>query len=205
MCRRENPELFPFRCRLPVPLRVAAVLIALFIASPVWAQPEQPGYFEVRSASHELVDGVYYVDARIFLQLPTDAIEALHSRLHLTIRLEVQFLNRLRFWWDNAEHEETKRLVLSWQPLTDRYLVRDADTDQRRSFVTLAGALEFIGRLDHMAIAEASELDDDRRYDVRVRAVLDKNDFPGPIRFLALFQRDWSVGSDWLEWRLDED
>jgi hypothetical protein len=96
-------------------------------------------------------------------------------------------------------------MVLSWQPLTDRYLVRDAETNRRQSFVTLAGALEFIGRLDHLAMAEASELDEDRRYDIRVRAVLDKNDFPGPISFLAFFRRDWSVASDWLEWRLDED
>ena len=125
--------------------------------------------------------------------------------MHLTIRIEVEFLNRLRFWWDPVAYERVRRLQLTWQPLTDRYVVRDIDTNEREAFVTLAGALEFIGRLDRLRIVEASELDDDRRYDVRVRAVLDKNDFPGPISFLALFRRDWSVASDWLQWRLDED
>lgn len=205
MCRRGNPGLYPVRCRLSLSVRAAVLLTALLAVGTLRAQPDQPGYFEVRSGSHELVDGVYYVDARIFLQLPTDAIDALHSRVHLTIRLEVQFLNRLRFWFDNVAFERTRRSVLSFQPLTDRYVVRNIETNERESFVALAGALEFIGRLDHMAIAEASELDEDRRYDIRVRAVLDKNDFPGPISFLALFRRDWSVASDWFEWRLDED
>lgn len=188
----------------PVPVRVVALLVALLAATLVRAQPDQPGYFEARSGSHELVDGVYYVNARFFLQLPTEAIDALHSRVHLTIRLEVQFLNRLRLWWDNVAHERAQSLQVTWQPLTDRYVVRDIDTNEREAFVTLAGALEFIGRLDRLRIVEASELED-RRYDVRVRAVLDKNDLPGPISFLALFQKDWSVASDWLLWRLDED
>ncbi len=43
-------------------------------------------------------------------------------------------------------------------------------------------------------------LDDDRGYDVRLRAVLDDEQFPGPLRLLAFWRRDWSIASDWYRW-----
>lgn len=181
------------------------LLLAVCWVSGVWAQSDDEGRFEVRDGSHRLVDGVYYVDARIDLRLPPDAANALRSRVPLTIRIEAQFLNRLRLWWDLVAFQATRRLQIYYRPLTDRYIVRDIDTNDREDFVTLSGALEFIGRVDGLAVADAAEVDEDRRYEVRVRAVLDKDDFPGPLRFFAFWRRDWSLASDWLQWRLDED
>ena len=188
--------------------RVRAALLAVCLllgADSLPAQEDDPGHFEVREANHELIDGVYYVNARIDLRLSTEAEETLRSRIPLPIRIEVEFLNRLRLWLDNTAFENSRRMQLEFHPLNNRYLVRDLDTNEREDFVTLAGALAFVGRLDHLRMAEADELDKDLRYDVRVRAVLAKDDFIGPLRLLALFRRDWSIASDWYEWRLEED
>jgi hypothetical protein len=169
------------------------------------AQAEDPGAFEVRTASHELIRGVYYVNALISLRLPTAATNALHSRLPLTIRVEVEFLNRLRFWWDATDVVVSRRSQLAYYPLTDRYVVQNINTGDRVSFETLPDALEFLGRVDNLPIVDAALLDDDRRYDVRLRAVLDTDALPGPLRLLAFWRRDWSIESDWLQWRLDDD
>jgi len=185
--------------------RTAVFCLAVFASAGLWAQAEDPGNFEVRAGSTVLDDGVYYVDALISLRLPSQATQALQSQLPLTIRVEVQFLNRLRLWWDTVEHEVSQRSQLRYSRLTDRYIVYNINTGVRDSFVTLTGALEFLGRVDHLPIVDAALLDDDRRYDVRIRAILDKDDLPGPLRLLAFWRRDWSINSDWLLWRLDDD
>lgn len=184
----------------------AAVLLLTVVASPgLRAQSDDSGEFEVQAAGHELVDGIYYVNARVSLRLPADAAAALHSRLPLTIRVEVEFLNRLRLWWDNVEHQVSQRIQLTYYSLTDRYVVHNINTGERPSFESLAEALEYVGRVDLLPIVDAAVLDEDRRYDVRVRAVLEPVELPGMLRFFAFWRREWSIESDWLQWRLDDD
>lgn len=185
--------------------RVGALALALAFSASVPAQPEDPGKFEVRTGTTELVNGVYYVDALIYLRLPTEITEALRSKFPLTIRIEVQFLNRLWFWWDPVEREVVQRYQLSYLPVTDRYVVQNLNVEGLQSFVTLADALQYIGEVDDLPVVDASVLDEDRRYDVRIRAELDKKELPGPLRVRAWWRRDWSIGSDWLQWRLDDE
>jgi hypothetical protein len=184
-------------------LRALILGIGLFVAIQT-AVAQDRGQFEVLTATDELVDGIYEVDALIYLRLPTEATDALHATVPLTIRIEVQFLNRLWFWWDNTEFEKVQRFRLSYYPLADRYVVHNLQTNQRSPFASLEDALEFIGQVDALPVVDAALLDDDRRYDIRVRAVLDKEELPGPLRMMAFWRRDWSIASEWLLWRLDD-
>ncbi len=198
--------------------RAALIALVLLCGGEAAAQAEDEGKFEVLERGHELVDGVYRVSGTIYLRLPTGATDALHSTLPLTIRVEVQFLNRLWFWWDNSEFERTVRYRLTYYSLADRYVVEieppegdEAESLQataggfeRQTFPTLRAALDHIGRIDSLPVVEASELDSNLRYDIRIRAVLDQDGYPGPIRLLAFWRPDWSISSEWLSWRLDE-
>ena len=66
----------------------------------------------------------------------------------------------------------------------------------------LALAVSTAGGLGSMPCAL---LEPDRRYDVRLRVVLDMESFPGPLRLLAFWRRDWSIASDWYRWRLEKE
>jgi hypothetical protein len=195
--------------RNPHGLRPRAALLALALAWSwsAWSQVDDPGRFAVQSASHELVGDVYYVDALISLRLPSEALNALHSRVPLTIRVEVEFLNRLRLWWDTTTTSASRRSQLEFHPLTSRYVVRSIseDSEEAEGFSTLAEALEFLGRVDRFKVAAVDDLNPDNRYVIRIRAVLDRADLPGPLALLAFWRRDWSVASDWWQWRLEED
>jgi hypothetical protein len=193
---------------------------AFLCAGQASAQAEDEGQFEVLERELELVDGVYRVSGRIYLRLPSDAAMTLQSTVPLTIRVEVQFLNRLWFWWDNAEFERILRYRLSYNSTANRYVVEmeppeegemefsfgtDEGYYERETFQTLRAALDYIGQIDSLAVARASELDRNLRYDIRIRAVLDQGGLPGPIRLLAFWRPDWSISSEWLSWRLDEE
>jgi hypothetical protein len=177
---------------------------ALALTATAVAQDDFTGKFVVRQGSTELVDGIWYVNAEFDLDLSPDAADMLRAPLPLTIRIEAEFLNRLRFWWDLAEFDGVRRFRLTYLPVRNRYLVRDLDSEASRSFISLREALDFAGHIERLAVVAESELDGDHRYDVRVRAVLDKGDLPGPLRLIAFWRKDWSIGSDWLTWRLDD-
>lgn len=190
----------------------------LLFAAGAGAQPEDDGRFEALEGRHELVDGIYHVSGLIYLRLSTDATLALQAKQPLTIRVEVQFLNRLWFWWDNAEFERVVRYRLSHYSLTDSYVIEvepsEADEDgaiyatgglDRRIFPTLEEALGYVGRIDSLPVVAASELDRNLRYDIRIRAALDYDELAGPFRLLAFWRNDWSISSEWLSWRLDEE
>lgn len=192
--------------------RARGARLAWLLALPLFgaaaqepAQPEDPGYFEVRSASVELVDNVYFLNARIDYRLSTDARAALESGLPLTIRLEIELLNRRLIWMDTETASLEQLYQLEYHALTERYIVRMLNRGDQASFATLFAALNSLGRVDRLPVIDAALLDPGRAYDIRVRALLDTEQLPGPLRLLAFWRRDWSLGSEWYRWRLQGD
>ena len=164
--------------------------------------PEDPGHFAVRSATAQLVDGVYYLDALIDYRLSSDANRALQSGVPLTIRIDVEVLTNRRFWFDTEQASLRQRYQLEYHALSERYIVLNLNSGVQASFATLFSALSYLGRIEHLPLIDAALLDPDRGYDLRLRAVLDVEQFPGPLRLLAFWRRDWSIGSDWYRWHL---
>jgi hypothetical protein len=169
------------------------------------AQDEDPGSFAVRSASVELVGNVYYLSARLEYSLSTDARGALESGLPLNIRLEIELLNRRPMWMDTEAASLTQLYQLEYHALTERYIVRNVNSGDQDSFATLFAALNFLGRVDQLPILDTPLVDPERTYDIRIRALLDTEQLPGPLRLLAFWRRDWSLGSEWYRWRLADD
>lgn len=180
------------------------MLAALLLSGGVAAQSEYDGHFEVRQTETEVRDDVLYLDALIDLMLSSEATRAVRSDVTLTIVIEVEILHRLRLWWDLAEIPPViSRHHLSYDRLTSRFFVRNESTEDGASFATLAGALAFIGRVDDLPVADLSLLERNRRYGMRVRAVLERGELSGPLAIMAFWRRGWSIDSDWREWRLD--
>ena len=176
---------------------------------PIRVEPppeeDDRGLFEIREADIELMSGVYFLDATIYYRLSSEARDALQSGVPLTIRLEVELLNNRRLWWDNEDAALRQLYQLEYHALSERYTVQNMNSSDQASFSTLFAALSYLGRVNHLPILDAALLDPERSYDLRVRAVLDVEQFPGPLRLLAFWRRDWSLGSDWYRWRLQGD
>jgi hypothetical protein len=166
---------------------------------------EDPGRFEVREAHVDLSSGVYFLNASIEYRLSSDTRAALQSGVPLTIRLEVELLNNRRFWFDNEDAALRQLYQLEYHALSERYIVQSLNSGDQASFSSLFAALNYLGRVEHLPLIDAALIDPDRDYDIRLRAVLDVEQFPGPLRLLAFWRRDWSLGSDWYRWRLQDD
>lgn len=166
---------------------------------------EDEGHFEVRSASAELRSGVYFLDASIGYRLSSEAREALQSGVPLTIRIDVELSHGRRFWFDNEDATLRQLYRLEYHALSERYIVTNLNSGDQDSFPALFSALNFLGTIHRLPLIDASVLDPERDYDLRLRAVLDVEQFPGPLRLLAFWRRDWSLASDWYRWPLPND
>jgi len=172
---------------------------------PVALADDDPGRFEVRSASVELEGGVYLLTARVEYRLSTEARDALQAGVPLNIRLDVEVIHNRRFWFNNTVASLRQRFQLEYHALSERYIVMNVNSSQQESFGSLFGALNFLGRVDKLPLLDASLLEDSRDYRFRMRAFLDVEKFPGPLRLLAFWRRDWSLASDWYQWPLRND
>jgi hypothetical protein len=182
-----------------------SVLLLLAAQTPVRAQEdiEREGYFEVRSARTQLVDGVHTLDARLQLVLSSEALEALDAGVPLTIELQLELLRKRRFYLDAVEAELTVTYQLEYRPLTQRYLLRNVNSGNQESFATLYSALNTLGRVQNLPIIDDALLRDDRDYRVRLRALLNTQQYPAPLRFVFFWRNEWQLQSEWFQWPLE--
>lgn len=180
--------------------RIAPALAALLLACS--AAGAQDGGFEVRSAAARLVDGVYFVDARIDLELSDRALEALDSGVALTIQLQIEVIRKRAFLPDALVAELRQDTTLSYEPLTQRYVVRNLNSGQQQSYATLFSALSSLGRVSGLPVIDAALLARNAGHRMRLRVVLDQDTLPGPLRLIAFWSSGFRLVSEWYGWTL---
>ncbi|MBM38236.1 MAG: hypothetical protein CMO97_04100 [Woeseia sp.] len=164
---------------------------------------EREGYFEVRSAGTELVNEVHTLDSRLQLVLSSEALAALESGVTLTIEMQIQVIRVRRFFVDNVDAELAIRYALEYRPLSQRYIVRNLNSGDQDSFSTLYSALNRLGRVQNLPIIDDALLIAEKPYRVRLRAMLNTQQYPASLRLLFFWRGQWQLQSEWYEWQLE--
>ena len=183
----------------------AGLLVFGGLVQPTVAQDslERAGYFEVRSASTRQVGGVHTLDARLQLVLSSEALDALSSGVPLVIELQLQLIRARRFWWDDSEANLAVRFELEYRPLSQRYIVRNTNSGDQDSFATLYSALNNLGRVQGLPVIDDALLEPGDDYRIRLRAMLQTQQYPAPLRLLFFWRSEWQLQSEWYEWLLE--
>jgi hypothetical protein len=184
--------------------RLAAGLLlgfALLIASGL-ATARESGRFDVRSANTRLQDGVHFLTARVDLRLSDEALEALESGVELTVEMQIEVSRNRNLLPDTQIADLSQSYLLSYQPLSQRYLVKNVNSGEQSSHATLFAALNEIGRISTLPLIDDALLRPNGRYDVRMRAVLDRNTLPGPLRLFVFWGDSFRLESEWYTWSL---
>lgn len=192
----------PDACRRYPFFGVGVLLVALAFATSVAFAKGEP--FEVRSATSRLSDGVYFVTARIEYRLSDEALEALESGVVLPIQLQIEVSRVRRLWVDQKVATLKQDYKLSFQPLSERYVIKNVNSGEQESFATLFSALNNLGRVVDLPLIDAALLDSRARHEVTLRVVLDQNTLPGPLRVIAFWSDGFRLESDWKTWTLSD-
>ncbi len=160
------------------------------------------GVLEVVSAYVDLDHSVYQLHARI--EYPnTPAIRAaLSDGVTLAFDVEARITRDRHFWIDPVVDDATLRRELTYHTVSDRYVIRNAQTGDQQSFATLDEALDFLGRIDGWPVLVESQLAPTEHYHVSVRAGIRRGRLPASLRMLLFWTNDWHRVSGWFTWAL---
>ncbi len=158
--------------------------------------------FTVRNARSLLVEGVYRVSAQVHYQLGSQAREALRHGVPLVLGVEIQVLQPRPWLWDKTVAELYQRYQLRYHALSRRYLVTNFHTGVQRSYYNLGDALHAVGTLYDLPVLDQRLLTQDVPHEVRLRADLEVEALPTPVRLWAYISSDWGVQSEWYSWPL---
>jgi len=184
---------------------VLAVLAGIVLAVPAAGQqiPERQGFFDIRSASTTLNEGVHELEARLQLILSDEALDALNSGVPLTIELDFEVIRVRGLWLDALDAALTFDYELEYRPLSQRYIVRNLNSGNQESFSTLYSALNNLGRIQGLPVIDDAVLDPDSDYRLRLRARLSTRQYPSALRLLFFWRSQWQLESGWFEWMLE--
>jgi len=153
-----------------------------------------------------VVDGVYRLGARVEIDFNETLPEALHNGVPLLIELRIEVL-RKREWlwlWPELVADLRQRFKLEYHVLSRRYLVYSYASGVRQSFRSMDGALEYIGNVYDLPLIDEQLLNPSQNYIVRIRADIDVEALPTPVRLWAYLGSEWSLKSRWFEWPLQQ-
>ncbi len=156
----------------------------------------------IRDARTILVDGVYRVGAIIDFKLNETLSEGLQNGVPLVLELRIEVIREREWLWPERVAQLRQRFSLEYHALTRRYLVENESTGVQYSFLTLDEALDHVGNVYDLPLIDANLLQPEQSYEVWMRADLEIESLPTPVRLWAYFGSDWTLQSDWFKWPL---
>ncbi len=192
---------FTLALRRTATTALVCILVLGCLASTAGADDSHGG-FVIRTAYTELLNGVYYLSADVDLGMSQDALNALENGVPLTVEWQIEVIKHRSFIWNKTVATLTERFQISYHPLTRRFIIKNLNSGEQQSFVSYQDAITNLGQVNDLPVIDASLLEPRARYMIRMRAVLDITDFPGPLKLIASWFKGWDLSSDWYAWVL---
>jgi hypothetical protein len=177
------------------------ILAALLGAAAGSARADDDGRFEIRNAYVEIVGDNWQLDVRLDLALADAARQAFEEGVPLVLKLEIEASVERRFLPANTIIQKERVWELAYDAISQRYVVTDAASGEHVSHATQEEALEALGRISGIVIADIAQLPEGQRFDMRVRATVEIGDLPAAVRML-LFWKSWSRTTEWYAWKV---
>ena len=180
-------------------MAVGMAVFMLFLAVS-WARAASPG-FHIQHATTRLVDGVHLLYARIVFDFSDDVVEAMENGVAITVAIESEVLRMAR-GWDRTVGRVQARYRIQVHSLSRQYVVRNLSTGETTTYPDLAEMTDALGNIKNFPLLDDHVLEDGQAYRVRLRAYLEIESLPTPLRLLAYLKSSWRLASDWTTWRL---
>ncbi len=173
-------------------------LLAILLTVPVaWGAG-----FEVVNAATRLESGVYRLNARIQYRFSGAAREALQNGVPLTVALDMEVRRRRPLMWDETVYTLVQRYRLEYHTLSRQYLVRNLNSGERRAFPSRERALQDMGQITDFPMLDKGLLNPGEYYLGALRARLELDTLPTPLRLFAYISDEWRLASEWRLWPL---
>jgi hypothetical protein len=180
-------------------LSLIALLLMPLLASGVVQAAER---IVVQSAFVNVRGGVFELNARTIFPLDDDVRTALTDGATINLDLQAVVDKQRRYWMDATLVDVVLRRELTWNAVSQRYILKDVDRNDQESYIALDEALVAAGVVSGWPVVVEPQLDPDATYEIRVRAGIRRGRLPDALRALIFWSDGWNRSSKWYSWIL---
>jgi hypothetical protein len=173
--------------------------VGLALLLGIWSLTSLAGAIEPLRGSLTPGDDGYALAAEFAIDLGPRLEEAVSRGVPLVFNLEFTLSRDRWYWLDEHVAGLFVTYRLSYNALTRQYRLSVGGLHQ--SFDTLQEALQVLGHVGSMAVADKSALKPGQTYLAALRLALDKSQLPKPFQVDAIANRDWMVDAKVLRWQ----
>jgi Domain of unknown function (DUF4390) len=177
---------------------VVLVCMPLLAAAPAQAADQ----IVVHSAFVNVRGGVFELNTRTIFPLNEDVRATLSDGATVTFELQAVVDRKRRYWLDATLVNVILRRELSWNTVSQRYVLKDVDRGEQHTFVALDEAVVAAGMVEGWPVVVEPQLDPDATYEIRVRAGVRRGRLPDALRALVFWSEGWNRSSKWYSWLL---
>lgn len=135
------------------------------------------------------------------LNLSDQAEEALDRGIPLIFKIRMNFGRNRRLMWNEKIQQWSRDIELRFHALSERYIVQETGRGDIDSFVTIADAMTEIGKGRTITIPVAGlPTNPGITYEIEVRAALDIEALPTPLRLMAYLSPGWRLSTGSKKW-----
>lgn len=157
--------------------------------------------FSITELQVQLRDGGLVVNGNMRLELSQKVEEALSKGIELPVLIETRLYRKRSFLWNQNIERWTLRRNLRYHALSGQYIVRSGASAD--SFLSPSDALKYLGTLSEvwLRLPELAVTAEDE-YIVKLRAHIDIEALPPPLRPVAYTTLSWHMNTGWTKWNV---
>ena len=160
--------------------------------------------FGIKRASLEHQGHDYLLNADINYHFSPKAMEALTNGVPLTLALSVQINRHRKYLWDRTLLNIDLLFRLRYHALADMFQIINESSGVQRSFVSLTAAIDALGTIRGMPVLPARRIKPQYTHTARIKAQLNIEALPLPLRPVAYMSPQWYLSSHWFIWSLEK-
>jgi hypothetical protein len=160
--------------------------------------------FKALEIQPKLVDNALELSGQLELGLSAKVEEALAKGIPLEILIEVRLYRERAWWWNSKIGDWKLKREIRYHALSGQYLVKlsEAKDEIPESHTSLSEALRALGNLTELRLALDAPPDAGSEHVARIRASLDIEALPAPLRPVAYTSLAWHLNSGWGRWNV---
>jgi len=157
--------------------------------------------FSVNDVTASIKNEEMLVDFDLDLTLSDQAEEALLRGIPLIVTMELELERDRSLMWDTKITTWERHVEISYHALSERYLVQETGRGEIENFLNLSTVMNVIGKQRSLKIPVPQlPTNPEFNYSVRVRAHLDSEALPTPLRLMAYLSPSWRLTTGWTQW-----
>lgn len=157
----------------------------------------QAADFKILNQTCRSTEDAFVLDANIDFNFSEKVIEALQNGVPITLELHLQVRKKGAWLWEKDLMDTRLRYQIRYHALASAYQVVDLQTNTQESFVTREIAITALGEIMDLPVIRHEKMQKDKIYRVSLKASLDVDALPLPLRPIAYLSPAWNQSSEW--------